>query len=66
MHTHPDYSRAHFLRLAYAFPRPCVCYGCICLTDEERVHQRRILRLARAATRRFKTDEKAAEAPSAG
>jgi hypothetical protein len=64
MHTHPEYARARFLRLAYAFPRPCICYGCICLTHEERAHQRRVLRLARAVGRRFKSEPMPVNTPA--
>lgn len=36
------------LRIALARARPCYCYGCICLTPDERAYQRRVFRLARA------------------
>lgn len=35
-------------RVAFARARPCYCYGCICLTPDERAYQRRVFRLARA------------------
>lgn len=35
-------------RIAFARARPCYCYGCICLTREERAYERRVFRLARA------------------
>ncbi|CEJ83384.1 hypothetical protein HYPGJ_10182 [Hyphomicrobium sp. GJ21] len=35
-------------RIAFARARPCYCYGCICLTPEERAYERRVFRLARA------------------
>ncbi|MGL4397317.1 MAG: hypothetical protein ACRCS9_12310 [Hyphomicrobium sp.] len=47
----PAAYRRHFLKLAHAMRRPCICYGCICLTDAEKQHQRRVLRLARAVSR---------------
>ena len=34
-------------RVAFAVERPCYCYGCICLTLEERRYQRRVFRIAR-------------------
>jgi hypothetical protein len=33
-------------RIAFARARPCYCYGCICLTPDERRYQRRVFRLA--------------------
>ena len=35
-------------RVAFARERPCYCYGCICLTPEERAYERRVFKLARA------------------
>jgi hypothetical protein len=35
-------------RIAFARARPCYCYGCICLTPDERAYQRRVFNLARA------------------
>jgi hypothetical protein len=34
-------------RVAFARARPAYCYGCICLSQEEREYQRRVFRLAR-------------------
>src|SRR6185312_15211697 len=33
-------------RVAFARARPCYCYGCICLTPEERAYERRVFKLA--------------------
>jgi hypothetical protein len=44
--THTAYNSLLF-RVAFARERPCYCYGCICLTLEERAYQRRVFRLAR-------------------
>ncbi len=41
-----DYNSLLF-RVAFARTRPCYCYGCICLTPDERAYQRRVFRLAR-------------------
>jgi hypothetical protein len=35
-------------RVAFARERPCICYGCICLTPDERAYERRVFKLARA------------------
>lgn len=35
-------------RIAFAQARPCYCYGCICLTKEERAYERRVFKIARA------------------
>lgn len=35
-------------RVAFARARPCYCYGCICLTRDEREYERRVFRIARA------------------
>jgi len=35
-------------RIAFARARPCYCYGCICLTPEERAYERRVFKLAHA------------------
>jgi hypothetical protein len=45
--AHSAYDSLLF-RVAFARARPCYCYGCICLTPEEREYQRRVFRLARA------------------
>ena len=46
-------------RIAFARSRPAYCYGCICLTPDERIYQRRVFRLARALRKKLKTDQKA-------
>jgi hypothetical protein len=38
----------YLFRVAFARARPCYCYGCICLTPEERAYERRVFRLAHA------------------
>ena len=35
-------------RVAFARARPCYCYGCICLTPDERAYQRRVFKIAHA------------------
>jgi hypothetical protein len=35
-------------RVAFARARPCYCYGCICLTPEERAYERRVFKIAHA------------------
>lgn len=47
-------------RIAFARARPCYCYGCICLTPDERRYQRRVFRLARAWRRMIKAAGKPA------
>jgi hypothetical protein len=54
--THPAYNSLLF-RVAFARERPCYCYGCICLTLEERTYQRRVFRLARAWNKSLKNAE---------
>ncbi|WP_210269815.1 hypothetical protein [Hyphomicrobium methylovorum] len=49
-----DRPRSLLFRVAYARARPCYCYGCICLTREERRYERRVFRLARAWSRALK------------
>jgi hypothetical protein len=44
-------------RIAFARARPCYCYGCICLTPEERQCQRRVFRMARAWARMLKAEK---------
>ena len=47
--TRPRQRPNRFLfRVAFARARPCYCYGCICLTKDERAYERRVFRLARA------------------
>lgn len=47
--TRPRQRPNRFLfRAAFARARPCYCYGCICLTKDERAYERRVFRLARA------------------
>ncbi len=43
-----QHSNAKLFGIAFARARPCYCYGCICLTADERATERRIFRLARA------------------
>jgi hypothetical protein len=43
-------------RVAFARARPCYCYGCICLTKEERAYERRVFRLAHAWGRFLKQE----------
>ena len=38
---------ALLFRVAFARKRPCYCYGCICLTPDERDYERRVFNLAR-------------------
>lgn len=45
-------------RVAFARARPCYCYGCICLTLDERNYQRRVFRLTRAWSRVLKADRR--------
>lgn len=45
--AHSEYN-AMLLRIAFARRRPCYCYGCICLTPDERADERRVFKLARA------------------
>lgn len=52
-------------RVAFARERPCFCYGCICLTLEERTYQRRVFRLARAWGKALKHTEERERKPSA-
>jgi hypothetical protein len=54
---HSTYDSLLF-RVAFARARPCYCYGCICLTPEERDYQRRVFRLARAWGRQLKREAK--------
>ena len=51
--AHSAYTSLLF-RIAYARARPCYCYGCIVLTPEERIYERRVFRLARAWGRQMK------------
>jgi hypothetical protein len=48
----PKNSIPLFYRAAFARARPCYCYGCICLTRDERAYERRVFRLVRAWRRR--------------
>jgi hypothetical protein len=48
-------------RLAVARARPCYCYGCICLTKEERAYERRVFRLAHAWGEQLKKDRERQE-----
>ncbi len=41
-------------KIALARARPCYCYGCICLTPDERAYERRVFNLARAWGRQHK------------
>jgi hypothetical protein len=43
-------------RIAFARARPCYCYGCICLTKEERAYERRVFRLAHAWGKQLKQE----------
>ncbi len=55
-------------RVAFARARPCYCYGCICLTPDERAYQRRVFRLAHAwgkDAKRKRRAQRAAEASKA-
>ncbi|RUP00216.1 hypothetical protein [Hyphomicrobium sp.] len=62
--THSDYNALLF-RIALARARPCYCYGCICLTPDERAYERRVFRLARAWSKALKRAEKKANHPTA-
>lgn len=42
-------------RVAFARTRPAYCYGCICLTLDERRYQRRVFKLARAWRRALRS-----------
>jgi hypothetical protein len=57
--TQPVYNTLLF-RVAFARERPFYCYGCICLTPDERNYQRRVFGLARAWGKKLK-NERAAE-----
>ncbi len=50
---------ALLFRVAFARSRPGYCYGCICLTPDERITQRRVFRLARAWTRQLRAERRA-------
>jgi hypothetical protein len=43
-------------RVAFARARPCYCYGCICLTKEERAYERRVFQLAHAWGKQLKRE----------
>ncbi len=49
-----QYSRPLLFKIALARARPCYCYGCICLTPDERAYERRVFRLANAWGRRIR------------
>jgi hypothetical protein len=51
--AHSAYNSLLF-RIVFARERPCYCYGCICLTPEERAYERRVFRLARAWSEHLK------------
>jgi len=48
------YSKPLFFKTAFARARPCYCYGCICLTPDERAYERRVFRLVRAWSKELK------------
>jgi hypothetical protein len=48
-------------RIAFARARPCYCYGCICLTKEERAYERRVFRLAHAWGKQLKRERQRLE-----
>jgi hypothetical protein len=57
--TRPRQRPNRFLfRVAFARARPCYCYGCICLTKDERAYERRVFRLARAWGRFLKHERR--------
>jgi hypothetical protein len=47
-------------RIAFARTRPAYCYGCICLTPDERRYQRRVFRLTRRWHRMLKGQSRSA------
>jgi hypothetical protein len=51
--SHTAYNSLLF-RIAFVRARPCYCYGCICLTPDERAYERRVFRLVRAWSREMK------------
>ncbi len=52
----PQPSNAFLFRMAFARARPCYCYGCICLTPEEKAYERRVFRLAKAWGKMLKAE----------
>jgi len=54
-------SSALLFRVAFARARPCYCYGCICLTPDERAYERRVFRVARAWAKATRHERKEIE-----
>lgn len=52
-HVHPL-----LFRVAFAIERPAYCFGCICLTNDERAYQRRVFGLARTWSKKFNPEHK--------
>lgn len=54
-----QYSRPLLFKIALARARPCYCYGCICLTPDERAYERRVFQLANAWGKRIRRPQRA-------
>ena len=54
-----DNRNALLFSVAFARARPVYCYGCICLTLDERASQRRVFGLARALTQQLRAERRA-------
>ena len=51
-------------RVAFARARPCYCYGCICLTPEERAYERRVFKIAHAWGKQLRDERRRQALPA--
>ena len=62
--TLPSAPERLLFRIADGRPRPCYCYGCICLTPEERAYERRVFKIAHAWGKQLRDERRRQALPA--